>query len=640
MTRDAQLFQRAVDNLGTSGGQPVHYVRSSPLEAPIEEGDGMTLSSQDIDAIVAGRTMTSLFRDMVARRADAVAVRWRPPGSDTATGALTWAEYADQACRVAAGLQALGVRPGQRIVLMMRNRPEFYPADMGALLAGATPISIYNSSSPEQIEYLASHSEASAAIVGDVGMLERFLKVRSELPDLQNLVLTDGPAPSDVVPFAGLLGAAPVDLDEAAGRVRPEDLATLIYTSGTTGPPKGVMISHYNLCWVLESMQRANGEPVTGWRQISYLPMAHIAERWLTHYLHIGEGTDVTTCPEPTELASYLREVRPEHFLGVPRVWEKIYAGIMAAASADPEKKAGFERALELGAKAAAVRVTGQPLPPELAAAWEQVDAAAFANVRALVGLDQLRVAITGAAPIPRPVLDFFLAIGVPMSEVYGMSEATGPTTWARQIRPGTVGVAIPGQEMKLLDDGEVCFRGGNVFSGYLKDPDRTAEALDEDGWLHTGDVGQLDEDGYLTIVDRKKELIITAGGKNISPANIEAAIKSYPLIGQACAIGDGRAYMTALIVLDPDVAPPWARSRGIEFSSVADLAIHPDVRAEVERCVEEANGRFSQVEKIKKIAILPTEWQPDSEELTPTMKLKRRGVLTKYADEIESLYA
>ncbi len=589
----------------------------------------MPLSSQDIDAIVAGRTIPSLFVDQVSARGDAVALRWRPPGSPggsggspgepAATATLTWAEYADQACRVAAGLEALGVRPGQRIVLMMRNRPEFYPADMGALLAGATPISIYNSSSPEQIEYLAGHSEATAAIVGDVGMLERFLKVRSELPGLQNLVLMDDPdglAPTDVVPFADLLGAAPADLDQAAGRVRPEDLATLIYTSGTTGPPKGVMLSHYNLAWVLESMNRANGEAVTGWRQVSYLPMAHIAERWLTHYLHIAEGTDVTTCPEPTELASYLREVRPEHFLGVPRVWEKLYSGIMAAVSADPEKKAGFDRALEAG------------------------DEAVLGNIRAMVGLDQMRVAITGAAPIPRPVLDFFLAIGVPLSEVYGMSEATGPTTWARQIRPGTVGVAIPGQEMKLLEDGEVCFRGGNIFSGYLKDPDRTVEALDGDGWLHTGDVGQVDEDGYLTIVDRKKELIITAGGKNISPANLEAAIKSYPLIGQACTIGDGRAYMTALIVLDPDVAPAWAKSRGIEFSSVADLATHPDVRAEVERCVEEANGRFSQVEKIKRFAILPTEWQPDSDELTPTMKLKRRGVLTKYADDIEALYA
>ena len=576
-------------------------------------------SSAEIDAAVAGQTVPSLLLQTVAARPDAVALRWRPLGSETATASLTWSEYVDKACRVAAGLADLGVRPGDRVVMMMRNRPEFHYADVGVLLAGGTPISIYNSSSPEQIEYLAGHSEATAAIVGDIGMLERFLKVRGELPGLQKLVVLDDPdglAPSDVVPFADLIGAAPVDLDQAAGRVRPEDLLTLIYTSGTTGPPKGVMISHYNLCWVVESMVRATGEKITGWRQVSYLPMAHIAERWLTHYLHIADGTDVTTCPEPTELASYLREVRPEHFLGVPRVWEKIYGGITAAMAADPDKQAAFQRALEVG------------------------DDAVLAPVRAMVGLDQCRIAITGAAPIPRPVLDFFLAVGVPLTEVYGMSEATGPTNWSRQIRPGTVGPPIPGQEMKFLDDGEVCIRGGNVFAGYLKDPDRTAEALDDEGWLHTGDVGELDEAGYLKIVDRKKELIITAGGKNISPANLEAAVKSYPLIGQACPIGDGRPYMAALIVLDPDVAPTWAKSRGIDFTNMADLSAHPDVRAEVERCVADSNSRFSQVEQIKKFTILPTEWLPDSDELTPTMKLKRRGVLQKYSGEIEALYS
>ncbi len=601
------------------------------------------MGSPELDAVIAGRTVPSLFVDQVASRADQVALRWRPVGSETATASMTWAEYADQACRVAAGLGALGVRPGERVILMMRNRPEFHPTDVGTLLAGATPISIYNSSSPEQIEYLANHSEAVTAIVGDVGMLERFLKVRSELSGLRNLVLIDDPdgmAPTDVVPFADLLGAAPVDLGEAAGRVRHDDLATLIYTSGTTGPPKGVMLSHYNICWVLEALVRATGEPITGWRQVSYLPMAHIAERAITHYLHLSEGTEVTTCPEPTELASYLREVRPEHVFGVPRVWEKLHAGITAAVAADPEKQAAFDRALEVGHKAAAVRVTGQPLPPELTAAWEQVDAAAFANIRTLVGLDRTRLALTGAAPIPRPVFDFFLAIGVPLSEVYGLSECTGPMTWSPKSRPGTVGPPIPGQELKLLEDGEVCCRGGNVFSGYLKDPERTAEMLDDQGWLHTGDIGEIDEAGYLKIVDRKKELIITAGGKNISPANLEAAIKSFPLIGQACAVGDARPYMTALIVLDPDVAPAWARSRGIEFSALADLAAHPDVRAEVERCIGEANTRFSQVEQIKRFAVLPTEWPPDSDELTPTMKLKRRGVLGKYADEIEKLYA
>jgi long-chain acyl-CoA synthetase len=361
----------------------------------------------------------------------------------------------------------------------------------------------------------------------------------------------------------------------------------------------------------------------------------------MTHYFHIAHGTDVTTCPDPTQLAVYLRQVRPEFFLGVPRVWEKIYAGIQGALAADAEKQAGFAKALEVGRKVSAVRVTGEPLPPELAGAWEQVDAAAFGPVRALIGLDQCKMAVTGAAPIPREVLDFFLAIGVPLSEVYGLSECTGPMTWTpHRVRPGTVGPPIPGQEVRLLDDGEVVCRGGNVYSGYLKDPERTAEMLDDDGWLHTGDVGQFDEEGYLKIVDRKKELIITAGGKNISPANLEAAIKSFPLIGQACAVGDGRPFMAALIVLDPDIAPAWAKSKGIEAGSLAELATHPDIRAEVERCVAEANEHFSQVEKIKKIAILPDEWLPDSEELTPTMKLKRRGVLGKYAEEIEALYS
>jgi long-chain acyl-CoA synthetase len=577
------------------------------------------VATGEIDAAIEGRTVPGMFAATVADRPDEVALRWRPPGAETATASLTWAEYAERACRVAGGLRALGVRPGERIVLMMRNRPEFHYADVGGLLAGATPISIYNSSSPEQIEYLAGHSEAVAAVVGDVAMLERFLKVRSELPGLRNLVLMDDPdglAPADVVPFAELLGAAPVDLAGAAAAIRPEDLLTLIYTSGTTGPPKGVMITHRNLSWVVESMNRATGEPLAGWRQVSYLPMAHIAERLLTHYFHIAEGTDVTCCPEPTELVSYLREVRPEHFLGVPRVWEKLHAGITAAMAADPDKQAAFERALQTG------------------------DEAVLANVRAMVGIDGMRLALTGAAPIPRPVFDFFRALGVPLSEVYGLSECTGPMTWSRDVRPGTVGPPIPGQEVKILDDGEVCCRGGNVFAGYLKDPERTAEMLDDEGWLHSGDIGRFDEAGYLQIVDRKKELIITAGGKNISPANLEAAIKSYPLIGQACVVGDARPYITALIVLDPDVAPAWARSQGIGFASLGDLAAHPDVRAEVERCVAEANTRFSQVEQIKKIAILPTEWPPDSDELTPTMKLKRRGVLAKYADEIEVLYA
>ena len=260
--------------------------------------------------------------------------------------------------------------------------------------------------------------------------------------------------------------------------------------------------------------------------------------------------------------------------------------------------------------------------------------------MRAVLGLDQLVAAITGAAPIPVDILQFFRSLGVPLSEIYGMSESSGPMTWAPfKVRPGTVGPAIPGCEVTLADDGEVICRGGNVFRGYLNDPEKTSEALDDDGWLHSGDIGTFDEEGYLKIVDRKKELIITAGGKNISPANLEAALKSFPIIGQACVIGDNRPFISALIVLDSDVAPAWAKQHGIEADTLDELAEHPEVRAEIERNVAEANQRFSQVERIKKFALLGTEWQPDSDELTPTMKLKRRGIHQKYADEIEALY-
>jgi long-chain acyl-CoA synthetase len=377
------------------------------------------------------------------------------------------------------------------------------------------------------------------------------------------------------------------------------------------------MLSHFNICWTSESQLRAVGFPVDGFRLVSYLPMAHIAERMVTHYFHVQHGTEVTCCPDPGQLAAYLREVRPQYFFAVPRVWEKLHAGLQAALAADPDKRAAVEQAMDAGAHDA------------------------LAPVRAQIGLDDARVSFSGAAPIPLEVFMFFLRLGLPMSEIYGLSECCGPMTWEPfEVRPGTVGPPMPGVEVKLLDDGEVCCRGGNVFQGYLKDPERTAEVLDDEGWLHSGDVGVFDEAGYLKIVDRKKELIITAGGKNISPANIEAALKSFPLIGQACVIGDGRPYVSALLVLDPEVAPAWAQARGIGVTGLAELASHPEVRAEVERSVAEANSRFSGVEQVKRFALLGDEWLPDSEELTPTMKLKRRGVLAKYADDIDALYA
>jgi long-chain acyl-CoA synthetase len=317
-----------------------------------------------------------------------------------------------------------------------------------------------------------------------------------------------------------------------------------------------------------------------------------------------------------------------------------MHSGIMAMASADPARKQALDAALGVGLKASDYRARGEDLPDDLQAAWDKADAEGLSLVRALIGLDQCIAAISGAAPIAVEVFDFFRALGVPISEIYGMSESSGPMTWAPfRIKAGTVGPEIPGCEVRLADDGEVICRGGNVFRGYLSDPEKTAEALDADGWLHSGDIGVLDDDGYLRIVDRKKELIITAGGKNVSPANLEAALKAEELIGQACVIGEGRPFISALVVLDAEVAPAWAARHGIQPTSLLELADHPEVREEVDREVRSAMESFNNAESVKKVKILHAEWMPDSEELTPTMKLKRRGIYAKYIREIEALY-
>lgn len=597
----------------------------------------------DLERRVEGQTVARWFARNVAEAPGTVAVRrLEPDGSGLEE--WTWADLGDRAARLAAAFTRLGLERGDRALLFLRNRPEFHAVDLGVVLAGGTPISIYNSSAPEQVQQLAAHSRSRLAVVDDVGFLERLLKVRDELPELRAVVVVDDPdglAPGDVHRLADLYADDPVDLDAAAAQVDPHDLVTVIYTSGTTGPPKGVMLDHTNVAWQCEAYSDVIGLSLEGVRSVSYLPMAHIAERMVTHYGWLHDRSVVTCCPDQTKLAAYLALVHPNNLFGAPRVFEKLRAGIEAAVAAGgPERVAGFAKALQVGGQVAELRAAGQELPPQLAAAWEQVDAAAFAPLRERIGLDQLKYIFSGAAPLPVDVFRFFRAIGLPFSEIYGMSENTGGMTWdPYAVKPGTVGRAYPGCEVKLLDDGEVVCRGGIVSRGYLDDPERSAETFDADGWLHTGDIGRLDEDGYLSIVDRKKELIVTAGGKNISPANIEAELKSLQLVGQACVVGDSRPYLVALLVLDPEVAPVWARANGLPDDLTA-LAADPTVRAELERGVAEVNARFSQVEGIKRFAVLGDEWVPDSPQLTATMKLKRRGVLSAYADEIETLYA
>ena len=599
------------------------------------------ISSAAIDAIVEGQTIPKAFLATATEHRALTALQWRT--EDGSFQGWTFQEYAEQIARAAKGLSDLGVQRGDRIVLMMRNIPEFHPLDLAANFLGATPISIYNSSSPEQIHYLADHCEAKLAICEDMGFLGRFLEVRDRLPKLQNMGILkegQGKAPEGTLGYDAFFGAGASDLEAIVGTARPEDLATVIYTSGTTGPPKGVLLTHHNICWTVESMKRSlELETFAGKKLVSYLPMAHIAERMVSHYQQAFLGFDVTTCPDPSAIAEYARSVRPNVMFGVPRVWEKVYAGVNAALAVDEEKRKKFDEAIETARPIVEAMAWDRATETEIKT-YEFLDEVAFSAVRQLVGLDELELAITGAAPIPREMLEWFRTIGVPLAEIYGMSESSGPMTFsATRVKAGTVGRAVPGCEVKLAEDGEVICRGGNVFQGYLNNPEKTAEALDDEGWLHSGDIGEMDEDGYVKIVDRKKELIITAGGKNISPANLEAALKMIPLVGQACAIGDRRPFVSALLVLDPDAARAFAQSEGIEDASLPELAKHPRVIEAIHEGLEESMADFNNAERVKKVKVLGEEWLPDSECLGPTSKLKRRGVHKLYADEIEGLY-
>ncbi len=437
----------------------------------------------------------------------------------------------------------------------------------------------------------------------------------------------------------------PADLTEAAAIGEPGDLATIIYTSGTTGPPKGVMLTNYNIVWSLESISRAMREQtdltnLAGFRHLSYLPMAHVMERLLGHYYMVEFATQVTCCPETSQVAAFTAAVHPDFFIGVPRVWEKLYAGVNAALGADPEKAKAFDDGLAAAEPIVAKMRAGTATPEEIET-YQFLDAVAFTPVKQLIGLDQAKICISGAAPLQSDVMRWFQTIGVPLSEGYGMSETTAILTWSHQAKPGYVGRSAPGVEMRLGDDGEVLARGGNMFLGYLNAPDKTAETIDDEGWVHTGDIGEIDDDGYLKIVDRKKELIVTAGGKNISPANLEAELKGIPLVGQACAVGDQKPFVAALLVLDPDAARVWAAEHGLEgeAATLSAMAENPDVIAEIEAGLKVAMANFNNAESVKKVTVLGAEWLPDTDLLTPTSKLKRRGILAAFATEIEAMY-
>jgi len=597
-----------------------------------------------IDRVVSGKTVCTMFAEAVAKWGDRPALHWKDNG-DWRT--LTWREYRDDVAAVTLGLRSLGFGPGQFGLIMARNAPEHVIADLGIAHAGGAAISVYNTLAPEQIEYIANHSEATLAFVEDEGFLDKFMAIRASTPNLRNIVLVRGSAPTGVMTWESLLArgrelyaAQPAEFERTWHTVGPEDTVSLIYTSGTTGPPKGVVYSHNNVVWTCESSRRA--QPLNDQRLVSFLPLAHILERMASQWQGIYNGHEVWLCPDPNLLMPYLAAARPTLFVGVPRVWEKLMAGLRAGVAAEPDesKRKMAQGALSASISAYRLKQERQEVPDQVAAAIEQAQPL-FGLLRAKIGLDQCQRAVTTSAPSRPEVHEFFAAIGLPLYEIWGMSELTGPGTqvYEDEYQVPSIGRAYPGMEAKLGNDGELLIRGGNVMVGYYKEPGKTADMIDSDGWLHTGDIAEPGPNGQFRIIDRKKELIITSAGKNISPSNLESLAKSSPLIGQAVAIGDSRNFISVLVVLDPQVAPAWAKARGIEASSMAELADHPQVIEEVRRALNAGNAHLSRVEQFKRFTILPTEWSPESEELTPTLKLKRRVINNKYQAQIEAMY-
>jgi long-chain acyl-CoA synthetase len=580
--------------------------------------------------------MCEAFQRAAEIAPDAVALR--TPG-DTQT--LTWREYAAGVRRAAAGLAGIGVRRGDTVSLMMANRIEFYPLEVGAQHLGATSFSVYNTLPAEQLTYLFDNAGTKVVICE-----EQYVdRIRASGATLEHIVCIDG-APEGTMSLDELYAAATdeFDFDATWRTVEADDVITLIYTSGTTGNPKGVEMTHKNLLFEADGLATVLDVGPDD-RTTSYLPSAHIADRMMGLYNQEMYGLQVTVVSDARDIAVALADARPTVWAAVPRVWEKLKAAVEFAVAheQDETKRQALQWALSVAAKRAAALVADEPLPDDVTAEWAQADELVLSKLREKLGLDQLRWAVSGAAPIPRETLAFFAGIGIPIAEVWGMSELScvASVSHPNEARLGSVGKLLPGLESKIADDGEYLVRGPLVMKGYRREPAKTAEAVDADGWLHTGDILDEDADGFLRIVDRKKELIINAAGKNMSPSNIENTVKAAcPMIGVMLAIGDGRPYNTALLVFDADSVGPYAERHGIADASPEALAAHPEVLAQISAGVADGNARLSRVEQIKRFRVLPTLWEPGGDEITQTMKLKRRPIMAKYAAEIDDLYA
>ena len=589
---------------------------------------------------MASETIPQLVLENSRRFGSAPAYHVRGPGGWEAS---SWADYAAEVRQAGSAIVALGVQPGQPVCILGANRPEWVVFDVGAMAAGAIPAGIYATSSPAECAYILNHSEAPALLVENEVQWQKIASVRDQLPHLRHVVTMRG-APKIDDPmvlgwdeFTSRGADGDGSLDERLAALRADTVSTYIYTSGTTGRPKAVMLTQDNLAWTAAQACELVGATQNE-RVVSYLPLSHIAEQMFTIHIAAVAGYPVYYAESLERLNANLLEVKPTMFFGVPRVWEKFHAGVVDKLGENQGVKAKLvEQATAVGRTVVARRAAGLEASLVNEAQYKLFDKLVYSKVKEGLGLSEAQLCVSGAAPVSKEVLEFFAGFGLPVYEVYGQSEDCGPTTFnvPGRTKFGTVGPAFPGVEVKTASDGEIIVRGRNVFAGYAKDPEATAEAL-ADGWLHTGDLGEFDAEGYLSITGRKKDIIITAGGKNVAPKLLEGGLRNHPLVSEAVVVGDRRKFLAALVTLDPEAVGKFQHERGLSGPPEQSN----EIRAEIQQAVDVVNTEMARVEQIKRFTILPRELSIAEGELTPTLKVKRNIVTAHFEAEIEAMYA